>query len=831
MALGISTYVDPGVYVRERIQPSSVTVTSDRVLGIVGLAPRTVRIGDEAVVRGKIMSETLSLATSTPYIDVLTSTCDRDRNNAVCYRNGQALALGAWSFNAAVLTGDTVGAGDDPTLDLQVMDSLTLSMDGKDVVTLDTQALLGGATETLVDLVAALNTLIVAETAYGATYGSVFTVVTTTAANDTVVITSPAAVPADSDIKIFMTLGSTADMASLISNTAWAPSATVGVQATTVLRVADAFYNVADVYTVDYIAVDSLTDALVNAVAATPLDDILSVGSFPGGVDYAEDTDYKETDNTLDWDLPTNAQASITAKAGTYAIVLNSNDDLVLSINGLDSVSITFVAGLTESAATLAARINVVLEADSAYGPEYAHVATDAAGTLVLTAPLQFDNFPKDSLGGSYKGGSSSIILLAATTCSLNIFLIDPDLIPKEYAGVGTQPTYGSAFYVSYDSDRASTDYDAPQRVYSPDQLYEYTSPLTMSNYTNNSLAVAGEIAFENGASSMYLIQIDDTVSEGYPTQNEVNAAIDVAGLSSVITDVVVVDAVSGSEVATDTALMNHVSSMSSLLEKKYRRGWFGMPRGTDVGDPDSVDTFVYRAVRTLQPGNTSPGRGRLMLCAPSEVSRTLTTETGAEVTVELDGKYLAVANAALFCTLPSPADPLLGKFVQGFLADSTFETYLQAERYTLASNGVNVTTMDAGNAKLLDPLTTEAGGGKVVQFEEPSSSAQKDAITRSVEAVLDANVKGLVPDDLDDFVIDIKTWVGLAIKAQINAGVIAPYRNVDGTTRELDFTSDIQALIDSSDPRTFTFKYYFNLKYVAKRFFGEYSVDNPFFS
>ncbi len=121
--------------------------------------------------------------------------------------------------------------------------------------------------------------------------------------------------------------------------------------------------------------------------------------------------------------------------------------------------------------------------------------------------------------------------------------------------------------------------------------------------------------------------------------------------------------------------------------------------------------------------------------------------------------------------------------------------------------------------------------GPKVVQFEEPSSSAQKDAVTRAVESVLDINVKGLVPDDLDDFVIDIKTWVGLAIKAQINAGVIAPYRNSDGTTRELDFTTDIQALIDSSDPRTFTFKYYFNLKYVAKRFFGEYSVDNPFFA
>ena len=172
----------------------------------------------------------------------------------------------------------------------------------------------------------------------------------------------------------------------------------------------------------------------------------------------------------------------------------------------------------------------------------------------------------------------------------------------------------------------------------------------------------------------------------------------------------------------------------------------------------------------------------------------------------------------------------MLGKTITGFLADDTFETYLQAERYTLASNGVNVNTLDAGRIKMLDPLTTEAGGGKVIQFEEPSSSAQKDAVTRAIENTLDTNVKGIVPDDLADFIVDIKTWIALAIRAQINAGVIAPYRNADNTTRDIDLLTDIQAYQDSSDPRSYVFKYWFNLKYVAKRFFGEYSVDNPFF-
>jgi len=255
------------------------------------------------------------------------------------------------------------------------------------------------------------------------------------------------------------------------------------------------------------------------------------------------------------------------------------------------------------------------------------------------------------------------------------------------------------------------------------------------------------------------------------------------------------------------------------------------MARATSVGDPDTPDTFVYRSTQTLQPGNTSPGRGRQILSAPSECSRILTLEDNREVTVTLDGSYLATAIAALFVSLPNPSDAMLGKTITGFLTDSTFETYLQGERYTLAGNGVNVVTLVAGNLKLLDPLTTEAGGGKVIQFEEPSSSAQKDSVTKAIENSLDANVKGIVPETLSDFITDIKIWVSLSIKAQINAGVIAPFRNSDGTTREISLLTDIKVSQDSSDPRSFVFKYWFNLKYVAKRFFGEYSVDNPFFT
>lgn len=255
------------------------------------------------------------------------------------------------------------------------------------------------------------------------------------------------------------------------------------------------------------------------------------------------------------------------------------------------------------------------------------------------------------------------------------------------------------------------------------------------------------------------------------------------------------------------------------------------MARDTQVGDPDTPNTFVYWATRVLQPGNTSPGRGRLNLIAPSYMSRIITFEDGRELSLDLDGTYLAAAVAAQFVALPGASDTLMNKLVTGFLTDSTFETYLQGERHTLASNGVNVVTLDAGKLKMLDPITTEAGGGKVIQFEEPQSSSQKDVVTRSIDSVLDNNVKGIVPSELADFIVDIKTWIAVALRSNIENGSIAPYRNADGSTRDIDLLTDIQVTQSSSDPRTFVFKYWFNLKYPAKRFFGEYSVDNPFFA
>lgn len=813
-----STYVDPGSYIQQKNEPGSVSVVSDRNLAIVAIAPRTRRVTDEAVIRGKVYAESLTLATSSPHIDTLVNICDRDRNNATLYMNGNELGLGDWSINAAVITGNAVaGAAADTTL----KSKFTISMDGKKVLTI---SLTAGVGTTVATIASDINTALAADPAYGTAYAAVATTTTTTVPNDTLVITSPITTAA-SDIKVFKSYeddaGTYDDAASLISNAAWVPTPTAGYQSPTVITVADAAYSSTATYTIDYVTVDVVVDSLESAVAASPLSDIILVGTYPGLSNYVKDSDYEVTGNTVDWDTTSWDDADLVGTNGPYAIVLATNDKLLLSINGLAQITITLTAGAARTAANVAEDINLALNASATYGPMYSHCAYVSGTAVAITAPAPFENYPSD------RGNATTIeFFTVAADAFTTLFGIPAASQPYEVRGTGSRPNFASTYYTTYDHTRDSDDYDTYHRVYDLGQLYAYTSPLTMSNYARNDLCVAGEIAFEQGVSSIFLIQINDSTVPGTPSTAQIRAAIDICGQSSSITDVIVIDTSLDSAVY----LQNHVSNMSSKLEKKPRRGWYGMARGTEVGDPDTPNTIVYRSTVTLQPGNTSPGRGRQILVSPTETDRIITLDDDREITLELDGSYIACAVAAHFTALPGPSEAMVGDTVVGFEIDN-FETYLDEERKLQASSGVTVVTLNGGKMEMFDPLTTEAGGAKVVGFEEPQSSSADDAVTNTINNLLDNNVKGVVPDDLADFLSDIKSWIKKGIEACIEAKYIAPYRNDDNTSRRLDPKTDIKVTQFASDERTFNFKYWYFRRYPAKRFFGEYSVDNPFFN
>jgi hypothetical protein len=199
------------------------------------------------------------------------------------------------------------------------------------------------------------------------------------------------------------------------------------------------------------------------------------------------------------------------------------------------------------------------------------------------------------------------------------------------------------------------------------------------------------------------------------------------------------------------------------------------------------------------------------------------------EVKKELNSTYLAVAVAARGTSFLSTSTSLLRKTVVGFDLED-FQVYTKAERRTLASYGVNVVTLTGGRLLLTDPVSTEQGAGGVIEFVEPSAIKQKDRVSRVVDQTIDTNLVGIVPTDVADFVNDVKGWIALALRALVESGDIGRYKNANGTARDIDLSRDLQVFQSPTDPRTFRFRYFYNLRYPAKRFFGEWSVDNPWF-
>ena len=139
--------------------------------------------------------------------------------------------------------------------------------------------------------------------------------------------------------------------------------------------------------------------------------------------------------------------------------------------------------------------------------------------------------------------------------------------------------------------------------------------------------------------------------------------------------------------------------------------------------------------------------------------------------------------------------------------------------------------THDAGVLKVLDAVSTEAGGAGAAAFKYDNGSSQKDSVTRKMNLAIASELAGVVPSELADFLIEIKQIIRRVLESSITAGDIGPYTDSSGATRGISLSTDIDVKRDRNDPVKFYYKYWFTLRYPALRFFGEFSVDNSFFS
>lgn len=802
MATDISVYTDPGVYQSEVINPTSLALSSlANLLAIVGTAPRTKQQFNEAIRRGQVSSESLTFALTAPHRATLTNKGNKRKQDTQLYRGTDLLPDAAYSYVPSTVTGP-VG----PFL-VAANTFVTLNLDGLGWISIPITA---GAARTAAQVATDINTALAADPRYGTAYNAA-----AVAVGGAVVLTSPQT-GATSDLRFIATPVDTPP-GTIVDGSVLLFGIGLPYIAPTIIELNAAYYSGTTTYTVSYIAVDTLVDPLANSSVQA----LVRLGLYANVTSFSSPADYSQSGDNVDWTA--NTQATITSLAGPFNTTTANN--LYLAINGLAALAVALPVGAAVTPAQVATAINQALIASSAYGPLYGSVATVVGTTVVLTAPNPFKDQPVA------QGVNSTIEFFDTPANALTlVFGIATSATPYQKTGTANQPVVGATYFATYTYTRPTADYnsaDVTTHLFSTSQdAIAYTGELNAATLSLNQLGMAAEIAFENDAPRVLLIQANDSTMPGLPTINQIKAAIDAAKDNDAITDIVVLD----TRLSVQTYLLDHVTSQSSLLEKAYRTGWYGMARNTAVGDRDTADTFVYRAMITLQVPPDSPGRGRAILTAPPNIAKTFTMMDGSETKVLLNSTFLAVAVAARKTSFLSVATSLLRKTVIGFDLDD-FQVYTKAERRTLAANGVNVVTLVGGRLLLTDPVTTEQGAGGLVEFIEPSAIAQKDRVSRVVDQVIDTNLVGIVPSDIADFVNDIKGYIALALRSLIESGDIARYKNADGTARDIDLSRDMQVFQSPTDPRTFRFRYFYNLRYPAKRFFGEYSVDNPFFA
>lgn len=841
MALNIQGYLEPGTYQSEVVVPTGVSLNSTPLaLVVIGTGSRTKKSINEAVLRGQVNDEPLT-PTGTPAVDTLANRALRRASYVNITKNGTTIANTDWQFNPAYLDANTAGPYDCSTNKL-----FTFSLDGRTPVVMEFASPTTGAgglsvavaakagstvqfVATISDVTVALATLTAAQVAaainavlvyatdvrlgtgkgYGAAYASA-----ATAPGGKLKITSPLN-DVNSDVAVYhgFQVTDAGQNALTVSTSGIVVSTELNaVHAKTEITINN--YSANATYLIDYIAYDATVDALLQA----NVQGISRVGNYASISSYKLGTDFSQVNDTISWAATSWASAVLLGVAGPYDVSTNKN--LTISIDGRNSVTIDLSGGGTlppggaapssaaaATAAELAALINASLAASLYYGPLYKGVATDTGGTLKLTSPSA-------GQAGIVEVGPS-----ATADASATVFGLQNSQLPYDIRGTGQRPPAGLIYFVTYTYTRPDAEYNVPKRFYSPDDFYaDIGNPAP-----DNKLSVAGQIAFKNGAPSVFAIQVNDVSMPGSASQLQLEAGLASAGIAD-ITEVVVLD----SRPAIFSDLMTHITEQCGPTVQHPRRAWMGLSSNA-VGDVDTASSYVYVATHVLQVPGDSPARGRLFLVAPgSGMTVPVTLDDGSEQDVSVDGPFVAVAVAARYTARTSVAQAMVGSPITGFNTD-TFPAFKPPERRLMASNGVLVIQNDAGNLIMIDPLSTESGG--LPQFEEPSASSQKDNITLAVNKAINGNLRGVVPTDLSDFIISIKMIIGSVLEGSIVQGAIGPFRDDQGRTRALNYGTDIQVFQLKNDPRRFTFKYWYMLRYPAKVFEGSYSVDSPFFS
>ncbi len=527
------------------------------------------------------------------------------------------------------------------------------------------------------------------------------------------------------------------------------------------------------------------------------IDKLLYVSKSPGGItQFILGEDFNTVVNGIDWSIPTPATA-IGTNIGNFDLSVNNN--IKISIDGKAPQEIN-VAGIINTATTpieIADAINIVL--NTVYGTSYGGVAAVIDNKVKLTSVQQ--------------GISGTINFYIPTTSDATniIFGINP---PAYYSGQGRVLAVGETYFVRYDTIRPDIDYDNVSLFFQFSDAMNQLGPMTI----DNELLIAVEMAFRNGAHMVCSIQVNDIDKDGLFMDLDWMRALDTVKDSSIITELVLLN--------DKNSIIAHAINIisSGTVNNHWMAGYFGAKTGTMIGDPDTIETIVYKSTQVAQVQGEDPARGRfLFMGVPDFKYQVFLTDSNEIIELNLNGYMLGAAVAGYQAGIELVSDSMLRARLTGITPSSILTTLTEAR--FMASFGVFVVTNVGGKVTIFDPVTTDQGGDPI--FIEPNIRLQKDHLAKRIKNRLELHAIGAVPDDPDDFINEIKTQIGLEIEVAIVDRIIDPFRDVDGRVREINFNTDVTVYQSQIKKTEYRFRYWFQAKWVVKRIFGEYIVDS----
>jgi hypothetical protein len=448
---------------------------------------------------------------------------------------------------------------------------------------------------------------------------------------------------------------------------------------------------------------------------------------------YNEGVDYTLMSGGVDWNqmIPATQVGNIAASSFNGL----SNTVLSLVVNG------SAVSGVTFSGPNPISIGSVVSQINSTIGSYVTASATGGNQVKIVT------NTTNDSTLQIGTGSANPILGFVEGLTTFG----------------SKQPATGVTYNLNYSRQKtlANGDY-APQIFYDINSVLSWSGPITVDGNNNivYSIPMAAFLAFTNGASAVMIAEInplDATLtSQLIAFQNTINQRLTTVDLNIVVCLGSPYVQGSGSDPNLYPTIQNHVDTMSSLTEQRFRTALLGL-----AGNPS------IPAIQTLAQGLHDR---RIALIYPPLATVIIPNDN---TPVNLDGTYIAACIGGIRVNPAyDVAEPLLRKELFGL--NTIQDTLLRTQKNVLANSGVMICEYQSGVIRVRDGLTTDLTTADSAEY---SVTEIIDFVSTTCQQFLSAAFIGtkLLPDTINL----VQASLNVILNSLVNSQILDNFQNI----------------------------------------------------